>query len=83
MPFSNGYDPTDERMEAATLDQECPFDRTPTNADRIRGTSDEGLAAWVTGFFDHALREADSDCGLCDNFASRLLDWLRKPAEEP
>jgi len=58
----------------------------PTNADRIRGMSDEELAEWLTHLpkictcHDHcelciAQKECDKGCEGC------IKDWLRQPAE--
>ena len=76
MPFSNGYDPTDERMEAATLDQECPFYTPPTNADRIRSMSNEELACLLDSFRCGNCMRRGNNC-----FPSDLRAWLRRPAE--
>jgi len=60
LPFSDGYDPTDERMEAATLDQECPFAEPPTNADRIRSMSDENKRNAMIDYFSQWAGIGDS-----------------------
>lgn len=62
-------------------------DRKPTNADRIRGMTDEGISKLLEsvgidqGIYDmfcddpKRKRLCDSCCDKC------ILDWLRQPAE--
>ena len=44
-------------------------DYKPTNADRIRGMSDEELAKFITQQFCHGIGE------------KLILDWLQQPAK--
>ena len=50
----------------------CPHD-TPSNADRIRGMSDEELAAFLI--------DVDIDNATLP-FTNNWLDWLRQPWKE-
>lgn len=60
-----------------------------TNADRIRGMSDEELSAFLDALC------SDGRCSVCDNLywcrrnnapepicKNHIRDWLKKPAEE-
>lgn len=57
------------------------FDK-PTNADRIRGMSDEEMVKFLQEpFCDRRTGKEckETFCGDCD---ACMLDWLRQPAEE-
>lgn len=56
-----------------------------TNADRIRGLSDEELAEWIVKYMDCAECENMNGYKPCHNgecCTDHWLDWLRSSAEE-
>lgn len=63
-----------------------PKERKPmTNADRIRGMSDEELASYLTGVW-YGFEEVPGMCDVCDNNSVQncgkcWLDWLKSPVE--
>lgn len=60
-------------MDAAEHKRTCPS----TNADRIRGMSDEEMAEFIQSpFCDRIVGRCGGACHDC------TLDWLRQPAEE-
>ena len=59
---------------------------TVTNADHIRGMSDEELAGFVGAIQADALDAEGCPCGLhypdSSNVDTEWIDWLRKPARD-
>lgn len=78
---------TDDKYTSYCVDGPCPDD-TPTNADRIRGMSDEELAEWILQLVD-----CDKENVMCNPTEYKLsgkcngrclqgrLDWLKQPSE--
>ena len=73
---------TDDKYTSYCVDGPCPDD-TPTNADKIRGMSDEELAEWICGVYDD-----DESAGkfingiLIERYDEDImLEWLQQPAE--
>ena len=64
--------------------------QTPSNADRIRSMSDEGLAVFLDGFSSRCLDCAeDAKNQSCPIYKEghycrpqEIMEWLRQPAEE-
>ena len=73
----------DECMEHLITETPSCKGRIPlTNADRIRGMSDEELAEWLVdaNMCERVCIEEDY-CG-CDVCVNRVTDWLKQPAKE-
>lgn len=74
-------DPVRNTMSWCVDNEPCE-ERTPSNADRIRGMTDEELADFMEdtatwgGCPNHGLRDCTSDCGMC------WIVWLKSPVEE-
>jgi hypothetical protein len=79
--WANGKPPT--KWEPA------PFWTPDTNADRIRGMSDEELAEWMARTQIGAIKDAmnllrlpyDEPDGLVEVGKTEALEWLKQPAE--
>ena len=64
--------------------------QTPSNADRIRSMSDEGLAVFLDGFSSRCLDCAeDAKNQSCPIYKEghycrpqEIMEWLRQPAED-
>ena len=86
---------TDDKYTSYCVDGPCPDD-TPTNADKIRGMTDEGLAAYIFELgnyteycYGHCAYQDDDE--LCKAHSSRglkqkgcirgVIEWLQMPAE--
>lgn len=69
---------SDNTFTSYCVDGPCPDD-TPTNADHIRGMSDEeledGMRKIGFGYRPWCALSCVDNCNRC------LLDWLRQPAE--
>lgn len=56
--------------------------RGPTNADRIRGMSDEELAKFINGCEAAGYHDESITPTMNDGYHMDVLDWLQRPAEE-
>ena len=83
---------TDDKYTSYCVDGPCPHD-TPTNADKIRGMSDEELQKFLHEFESGAIDYAKTFCDLCCKDAALerrsvdcegcLLWWLKNDAKQP
>ena len=72
---------TDDKYTSYCVDGPCPDD-TPTNADKIRGMSDEELAGWlVDATVCERVCDEDEYCHG-NECVKRVTDWLQQPAKE-
>ena len=71
-----------ERLKSLDVNGAGKDTNVTTNADRIRGMTDEELAEWLVDatMCERVCIEEDY-CG-CDVCVNRVTDWLKQPAKE-
>lgn len=73
----------DEEKAIAAWNRRASNDiNVATNADRIRGMSDEELAEWICSIFDCHYDTSMCPDGCNHDCEGKHLAWLRQPAEE-
>ena len=63
-------------------ERECYYFQRMTNADRIRGMTDEELAEWLSDWTIKVMEDTETEFVLDGSFVNDAIKWLKKEVDD-